>query len=285
MQATSSLSSVRSEKVCRDLENLLPTFAEGLIAQTPENGRFYREPDNVEEHHLDWHQYGIITHTKKVRDAYRTELLPLLESWGLAATTTRDLAATNASSWSRGELLEISIPLHDLGKFCRKHFWKDGVAVPDYNGHEALSREIVTTNASVRKVLVDAGLNEHDIQRVADLAGLHFELGKVRDVARQQQGYTIAFSQSASAQRIFHELVAQHPTYALEIGLWYVIDSMGKISLRFDAQSDPERIAAQPEMETELAAHGLRPSLINALMQYPVNMHVARAYLQVATAP
>ncbi len=276
-----SLSTIRSEKVCERLEELLPQLAHDLIAKVPENARFVADPDNIEEHHVDWHQYGIITHTKKVRVAYHAELSALLDSWRVSQSIMTTLTTKDAGAWSRGELLEISIPLHDLGKFQRRHYWQNGVPFPDYVGHETLSKSIVMTNPVVRQTLIDAGLEEHDIEHVANLAGLHFELGKVRDVARQHQGYTIAFSKSPEARQIFHELVVQHPSCALEIGLWYIIDSMGKISLRCDAASDHELLAMRPDREEDLSTHGLRPSLINALMQYPVNMHVAHEYLRV----
>ena len=280
-EIAAAFSTIRSENVCERLEELLPRLAHDLIAKAPENERFAAEPDSIEEHHVDWHQYGIITHTKKVREAYHTELAALLDSWGVIHSMIKALSSKEGGAWSRGELLEISIPLHDLGKFQRRHYWQSGVPFPDYVGHENLSKTIVMTNSTVRQTLIDAGLEESDIQHVADLAGLHFELGKVRDVARQHQGYTIAFSKSPEARQIFHDLVAQYPSYALEIGLWYIIDSMGKISLRCDASSDHELLAMRPEREKDLSSHGLRPSLINALMQYPVNMHVAREYLRI----
>jgi hypothetical protein len=281
IEIATALSTMRSEKVCERLEELLPRLAHELIAKVPENARFAADPDNIEEHHVDWHQYGIITHTKKVREAYHTELAALLDSWRVSHSMIKALSTKDEGAWSRGELLEISIPLHDLGKFQRRHSWQNGVPFPDYVGHENLSKTIVLTNSTVRQTLIDAGLDESDIQRVAELSGLHFELGKVRDVARQHQGYTIAFSKSPEARQIFHDLVAQYPSYALEIGLWYIIDSMGKISLRCDASSDHELLAMRPEREEDLSSHGLRSSLINALMQYPVNMHVAHEYLRV----
>lgn len=274
------LSSRRSQLVVQDLEAAIDGLAPSLMAQVPQNENFSKNPDSVEEHHVDWHQYGIITHTKKVREAYHRELMPLLESWGLAETATSYLSQQIGSGWTRGELLEISIPVHDLGKFARSHYWKDGVAYPDYVGHEAISKEIVLTNHAVRGILEKGGLTGVDVEHVADLAGLHFELGKVRDVARSKGGYSLAFAKSATAAETFQDLRARNPKYAPEIGLWYIVDSMGKISLRCDADDDHALAASRTAREADIVAAGLRPSLINALIQYPVNLHVAREYLK-----
>ena len=280
MVDNATLSTKRSQEVSCKLEACLMTLAPTLMADVPENENFSRNPDSVEEHHVDWHQYGIITHTKKVREAYTSELMPLLQSWGLGEKVAAYLSQRTPSGWSRGELLEVSIPVHDLGKFSRTHYWKDGKAYPDYVGHEALSERIVLTQNTVKEILASGGLTPADIAHVAALAGLHFELGKVRDVARSRGGYNLAFSKSVSAREIFDELQARHPEYAPEIGLWYIVDSMGKISLRCDADTDEALSASRPQREAEIASSGLRPTLVNALMQFPVNLHVAREYLQ-----
>lgn len=280
MVDNATLSTERSQGLSRKLEACLMTLAPTLMANVPENANFSQNPDSVEEHHVDWHQYGIITHTKKVREAYTSELMPRLQSWGLGEKVAAHLSQRTPSGWSRGELLEVSIPVHDLGKFSRSHYWKDGKAYPDYVGHEALSEKIVLTQNTVKEILASGGLTQADIAHVAALAGLHFELGKVRDVARSQGGYNLAFSKSVSAREIFDELQARHPKYAPEIGLWYIVDSMGKISLRCDADTDEALAASRPQREAEIASSGLRPTLVNALMQFPVNLHVAREYLK-----
>lgn len=280
MVDNATLSTERSQGLSRKLEACLMTLAPTLMANVPENANFSQNPDSVEEHHVDWHQYGIITHTKKVREAYNNELMPRLQSWGLGEKVAAHLSQRTPSGWSRGELLEVSIPVHDLGKFSRSHYWKDGKAYPDYVGHEALSEKIVLTQNTVKEILASGGLTQADIAHVAALAGLHFELGKVRDVARSQGGYNLAFAKSVSAREIFDELQARHPTYAPEIGLWYIVDSMGKISLRCDADTDEALAASRPQREAEIALSGLRPTLVNALMQFPVNLHVAREYLK-----
>lgn len=280
MTSQNVLSTQRSQQVSRDLEAAIEQLAPTLMANVPENDHFAKHPDSVEEHHVDWHQYGIITHTKKVREAYHNELMPLLNAWGLADKVSSYLSQSVGSGWTRGELLEISIPVHDLGKFARSHFYKDGKAYPDYVGHEAISEQIVLSNERVKGILASGGLMTGEISHVAALAGLHFELGKVRDVARSRGGYNLAFAKSSSATETFTELRSRHPNHAPEIGLWYIVDSMGKISLRCDADNDEALAASRPQRESDVAAAGLRPSLLNALIQYPVNLHVAREYLK-----
>jgi hypothetical protein len=280
--STTLLGSERSHKLAATLEDSLPSLARDLIPKLPENARFLQEPDHVEEHFPDWHQYGIITHTKRVRECFLGEFPALLESWQLSSEVQELFLQTPNGNWTKGELFEISIPLHDLGKFTRRHATIKGKLVQDYTSHEALSRIIVLSNPIIRETLRTHGLRDAEVAHVAELAGLHFELGKVRDIAKQNNGYTIEFAKGPKALETYREIIARYPTCAAEIGLWLIVDSMGKMSLRLEAENDLEREAAREQKQREIQETHLQPALINAVIQYPVNMHVGREYLREA---
>ena len=197
------LSSPRAGLVASELESLLHDLAREIIVDCPENQRFLINPDEVEEHHVDWHQYGIITHTIKVREALHQELMPQLKQWGMDRQALESLSTETRSGWTRGELLEVSVPLHDLGKFARKHTVINGRITPDYSGHEALSEAIVLRDPKLQIVFEKYGLKKEDVNHLAALAGLHFELGKVRDAAKCAGGFTMAFANSLEARNVF----------------------------------------------------------------------------------
>jgi hypothetical protein len=272
--------SERSRKLATILEEALPSLARELIPKLPENTRFLSEPDHVEEHFIDWHQYGIITHTKKVRESFQGEFPALLATWGLDSKVQAFFKEVPDGDWNRGELFEVSIPLHDLGKFTRRHAIFNGKLLPDYTAHEALSRIIILSNMFIRNTLRSHGLSDIEVAHVGELAGLHFELGKIRDVAKQSNGYTIEFAKSPKAIITYKEIASRYPAYATEIGLWFLVDSMGKMSLRLEAENDLEREAAREQKLREIREAGIEPALINAVIQYPTNVHVGREYLR-----
>lgn len=274
-----TLSSQRASRLAVAIEQQLTALAQRLIVPAAENSNFIKDPDDRLEHHVDWHQYGIITHTCKVREAFHNELMPLVAKWGMASAVTERFNQLIGNGWSRGELFEISIPLHDLGKFRRRHVLIGGALTPDYIGHEALSEEIVRKDSDIQRMMSEAGLDATQRTHVARLAGLHFELGKVRDLAKKHNGFTIAFSGSDAALKSYRSIQTQYPEYAVEIGLWYIVDSMGKMSPRLSADTDGEIASSRDAQVSNLTALSLPPTLIHAVLQYPVNLAVGRAYL------
>ena len=107
-----------------NLEKKLPQFARELISgnyhlSETERNIFLENYDSPEEHNPSWHQWGIATHSLKTREAYDTEFIDYLEAWGMTREINKYLGQ-EIDDTSKGELLRLSLPIHDLGKFLKK---------------------------------------------------------------------------------------------------------------------------------------------------------------------
>lgn len=72
------------------------------------NLSFAENPDFPEEHEPRWHQWGILTHTKKFAEYYRTEAQANLKSMGIDEKVAA-LLAERIGDWSKEDLLKISM--------------------------------------------------------------------------------------------------------------------------------------------------------------------------------
>ncbi len=257
----------------------LPRLAIGLIEERPENAHFKENPDDPVEHDAVWHQFGIITHTRKFAEFYRTEAQEYFQKWGVAESITAKLS-TPIDGKTKEELLRISIPLHDLGKFARGFKEKNGKMEPDYKGHEAKSESIIRENPEVKGLLQTYGLTEAQIDYIARCAGLHYELGKMRDEAKKSAlGFTIAFAQSEECRQACQEIASGFPEFQTEIGILFLCDNLAKTDVRIEAETDEEIENQSAQIERALQTRGLNPKLIGGVKQRPVNIAIAKEYL------
>ncbi len=258
----------------------LPRLAVGLIEERPENAHFKENPDDPVEHDAVWHQFGIITHTRKFAEFYRTEAQEYFQKWGLSETVASKLSG-QIDGKTKEELLRTSIPLHDLGKFARGFKDKDGKLEPDYKGHEAKSESIIRENPEIRGLLQQTyGLTDGQVDYIARCAGLHYELGKMRDAAKKSElGFTIAFAQSEGCRQACQEIASGFPEFQTEIGILFLCDNLAKTDVRIDAETDEEIESQSPQIEQALQSRGLNPKLIGGVKQRPVNIAIAKEYL------
>jgi hypothetical protein len=262
------------------LQDDLAAIAVGLMADVAENENFRRNPDSFIEHEPKWHQFGIITHTRKFLDHYQTDAGEYFEKWGISSQIERYLTE-RMDDKSKAELLPIGILLHDIGKFARGFKDKDGKVKPNYDGHEAKSEQAILREGNIRYRLQRNNLTDDEIKYIARCAGLHFELGKMRAKAKQSDwGYTIAFIESEHCQQVCTEIAQKFPEFKTEIGLLFLCDSMAKTDVVIDAETDLEIVEQTPYAEQVLLAQRLNPALIAAVKQGPVNIAVARKYLR-----
>lgn len=267
-------------KAVSDLLEKLPEMAAVLIENRPENVHFKENPDDPAEHEAVWHQFGIITHTRKFCQFYRTEAQEYLNRWGLLLKEEQYLK-DQIDGVPKDTLLQISMPLHDLGKFARGFKDKDGKLVPEYKGHEAKSEQIIQENSTVNGILKQMSLTEKQIDYIARCAGLHYELGKLRDTAKQTDlGYSIAFSESPECHEACTAIAQEFPEFQAEIGLLFLCDSLAKTDIRIDAEKDAEIESQSEIIEQQIAEKKLNPKLVGAVKQRPVNIAIAKKYLE-----
>jgi hypothetical protein len=234
------------------IDTRLPAIAREVIAHhldrsDPATRSFLADPDGREQHQTQWHQWGIITHTRVFLHHFDEDIPRFLREWGLWSDIDSILSAP-VDGVPRWSLLRISILLHDIGKFGartrgkhRFHFWK----------HEELSGRIIRSEIDLR----NDGLTPAQIEYVARTAEDHFVLGLLRKRARERGEYDAHFTRLPQFVDLAHQIKADHPDDFIEVGILFLGDSLAKV--------DP---AAGPEP---------------AVSQYDVNIAVARAYLAV----
>jgi len=261
------------DRVVKEIEERLPEIARGIIqtnARLPEEQkqRFLQDPDAIEEHEPCWHQWGIITHSRKFREVYDNKTARQLKEWGIEEQLEQEI-----DGQLKAELIRIAMPLHDLGKF------KKGASETAFTGHDKISEEIILSK-EFREVLKKYGLTQAQTEYIARCAGNHYELGCVRAWARKTKGYTIQYTQSQEFAETIQAQLQKYRGFEAEIGVLFLTDSLAKTDVTIKAETDEEINKNTPEAEQEIIERGLNPELIHAVRQTPVNIAVAREYLR-----
>lgn len=265
------------------LSEKLPCIANRIIDVTPENENFIKYPDDPMEHVPNWHQFGIITHSRIVLESYIRDVAILCVKWEVQDKIKSKLDV-KIDGRSKSDLIRIAIILHDIGKFARNIEIKNGIIEHNFYGHEAISEKlIISKNEYVNNILCfKFNLSSTQIDYIGRIAGLHFELGKSRDTARESiHGYTIDFSKTQECKNSLLNIASIFPEYKEEIGLLFLCDSLGKTDIRINANSDAEIEKNQPHIYETLKERNLNPKLVAAIKQLPVNLAIAKAYLQI----
>jgi hypothetical protein len=238
--------------VAATIDRELPQMAQSVIARhldlsDPPNRAFFRDPDNRDQHQKQWHQWGIITHTRVFLRLFDTDVPRYLEEWDVLENVDAVLDETIDGVPKRA-LLRIAILLHDIGKFGARTRSKTGF---HFAYHERLSGEIIRREIALARF----GLTPSQIDYVALTAEDHFVLGLVRKRARGSGLYDLRFVDSPMFLALSEQIKAEHPIDFVEIGVLFLGDSLAK---------------ANP-------AEGPGP----AVSQYDINITVARRYLAI----
>lgn len=160
------------ERIDRDL----PALARELIPRAPTaSASFLADPDGPEEHKPEWHQFGIITHTRRFVVALRDEVPPAL--WridaAIAGRVERYLDVP-IGDLSRRDLTLVAGYWHDIGKFTTRTLGRRGDW--RFRGHAGDSARLITGERADAADGLGAryGLDRAQIAYVARLADLHY---------------------------------------------------------------------------------------------------------------
>lgn len=168
--------SPRAERLLARIDRDLPELANVLIPRAPSaSPRFLAAPDAPAEHKPEWHQFGIITHTRHfvaaLRDAVPRALCRVDPT--IAARVERYLDG-QLGDFTRRELLLVAGYWHDVGKFTtrtqgRRGDWR-------FIGHAHDSARLITGEDAAASAGLGAryGLDAQQIAFVARLADLHY---------------------------------------------------------------------------------------------------------------
>lgn len=213
----------------------------------PENASFLAAPDAREQHQTQWHQWGILTHTRVFLQHYDRDIPRYLRTWGLYRPVDEVLCRCigDATKW---QLLRASILLHDIGKFSAR---TRGRTRFHFAHHEDQSGAIIRDELDLPAL----GFTPAQTDYVARTAQDHFVLGILRKAARERGEYDERFPHAPLFRSLCLQIKAAHADDYVELGVLFLGDSLAKV----DPASGPER----------------------AVSQYDVNLAVAREYLRI----
>ncbi|HEY8597485.1 MAG TPA: hypothetical protein VIL85_03585 [Thermomicrobiales bacterium] len=203
VNAGGNATSPRAERLLARIDQDLPDLAQALIPSSPSaSPRFLAAPDHPAEHKPEWHQFGIITHTRHFVAALRDAVPRAIRRVDptIAARVERYLDG-QLGDLSRRELLLIAGYWHDVGKFTtrtrgRRGDWR-------FIGHAHDSARLVTGEAATGGGLgARYGLDAAQIAFVARLADLHYAPMELK-LALDRAGGAIA------GRDVYAEIAAQ----------------------------------------------------------------------------
>lgn len=280
-----------TREITEGLFGRLPEIAKQLTSKylnqsIESNRRLTQNPDDPAEHQPQWHEWGIVTHTRMV-DQYMRDNVPVyLKEWGLdeQVMSHMDERIGDKTKW---ELMQISTPLHDLGKFAKRQVYhnKRKKLEWSYDEHEQKSGEIVRFPAFTGMLRDEYGLTREQIEYVAQCAERHYELAYIRDKAKtSQEGFTLKFIHGDTFEEPADELMKKFKGYEPELGLYYLADSLAKVEVHIPAETDEDIVAQESVIQDKIQELGLDPKLAGAIRQNPVSVASAKRFLQMWAA-
>ena len=170
---TNPVLSARAAALLARIDRDLPTLARELIPQSPSvSARFLERPDDPGEHKPEWHQYGIITHTRQFVVALRDAVPGALRRIDPAiAARAEAYFATPLDDLTRWEVLLVAGYWHDVGKFTTRTIGRRG----DWRfiGHAHDSARLIAAGPD-GGLGARYGLTATQTAFVARLADLHY---------------------------------------------------------------------------------------------------------------
>lgn len=259
-----------------DISEILETELPDIIKKIAEEYKippYIDNPDFLEERLCSWHQFGLLTHTKKVRRVFLNELNGLLKEWRLQ-DKVESYFSKDIDGVERKTLFEISIPLHDLGKIvCYSDERVD-------REHEKASKTLISTGF-LKEELSNFGLSDGHRAYLEQCIETHDVLGKkLRDVLKHKGNLRLDYVSSRNINNLCKDLARDYFSIKTEIGIFFLCDLLGKTDLRVSAENDMEIMQQETNIQEILEERGLSQKLKQAVMQLPVNLKLSEIYLK-----
>ncbi len=242
------------------------------VAKRYEVAEYQSNPDFLEPRMYSWHQFGLLTHTRKVRDYFRDSMDFKLTKWGVYSEVERSLNV-RIGDIRKKDLLEAAILLHDLGK------------IPSLGDtrinrvHEMMSLKLLEENP-IKEILASYNLTKDQINYLGYCVKAHDVLGKeIRDKLKHQGNLNFSYLGSVSRSSIIQNTDLDKEMLS-EIGVFFLCDTMGKTDIYINAASDEEINLKKKQIESLLESRGLPNQLVNAVMQFPVSIKLSEIYFK-----
>lgn len=265
----------RIDEINSNLEDIAKFIVSKEIEQEKDNlirqykQQFFMQLDFPEQHKPNWHQWGIITHSRNCLDMYNNEGIEYLKSWGKFNFIEKCLSK-KIDGLAKSELINLGILLHDMGKLKKQYKIELNMKVKySFNNHEACSQEIIRTD--IYSLLHDYyGLTDMQIKYISACASYH---GLIRKLCKTFK-YSIEFTKTDEFKNyMLHEL-ASLEEYKIEIGILFLADSYAKTNVAFENKRDED-------IMKDLILQNLNPKLINAVHQKAESIEIAKRYFDI----
>jgi hypothetical protein len=263
------------DKITKEINENLESLGRKIITEQIKQSKnslfnlyrkeFFLEIDSPLQHQTKWHQWGIITHTRKFLEMYKQEVQEDLKHWGVSEIVDKKLSE-EIDGISKEKLLYIAILLHDIGKFQKTYIEHSNLKVTfRFKNHEKYSQHIIE-NELYPLLHNHYRLTKQQISYIGICARYHFELGFIREEAKKTEyGYSLKFVHS----ELFHELISKRintfKAYSIEVGILFLGDSYAKTE-----------IGSLQDLEKQ----NQESRLFFAVQQKEVNIEVAKAYFR-----
>lgn len=241
------------------------------IAKEHNISKYVQDQDFLEKRLHSWHQFGLLTHTKKVREVFLNELDSLLQDWKVYGSVKKELNR-KVHGVKKSKLLEISMPLHDLGKIL---CYGDSRTNRE---HEKLSGFLMETSR-ISDLLDQSGLSSIHRSYIREYVETHDLIGKrIRDELKHEGKLRLDFLSNNEVKEKCRRLGDEQENIKFELGVYFLCDLLGKTDIRIEANNDAELVSKENWIEKTLSDRNLYPELKKAVLQLPVNIGLAKEY-------
>lgn len=232
--------------------------------------QFFIEIDCNKQHKFNWHQWGIVTHSRKCMDMYDNEIDQYLKRWKVKDIIDKYLSE-EIDSIKKSKLIYLGILLHDLGKFKKKYIIESNSKVKwSFNQHELYSQQIILEE--IYPLLHGYyQLSKKQIEYISICARYH---GLIRQIIKKSGlNYSNDFIQSAKFQTLLKIELTELEQYKIEIGLLFLTDSCGKTGIDYNKNDQ--------EILEDLKQQNLTLKLTKAVQQKKESINVAERYFNI----
>ncbi len=278
MNVNKKILSVSIEEIIKEVNLNLEDIAKSIVAKEIEQEdndlikqykqQFFVEIDSNKQHKFNWHQWGIITHSRNCMTMYDNEVKQYLKAWSKFEITEKYLLE-KIDGITKSKLIYLGILLHDIGKFKKQYsIESNGKVKYSFNKHELYSQEIIQND--LYPMLKDYyGLTNMQIEYISMCSRYH---GFIRKISKKSKyGHSVEFAQSETFKDTVLNELSSLEEYKVELGILFLVDSCAKTDIAFENKTDKELLK-------DLELRNLNPKLINAVKQKSSSIEIAKSY-------
>jgi len=253
--------SIVFKEIISEKDNLLKLYKQ----------QFFMEIDCNKQHKYNWHQWGIISHSRNCMYMYDNEIIKYVKKWDVIETINEQLSE-KIDNIKKSKLIYLGILLHDLGKFKKRYIIEPNCKVKwSFNQHELYSQQIILEE--LYPLLHEYyQLSKKQIEYIAICAKYH---GLIRHIIKKSGlDYSSEFIQSEKFKNLLLNELSGLEKYRVEIGLLFFADACAKTDVYFYNRNDNEIL-------NDLKIRKLNPKLLSAVRQKEQSIEVVKQYFKI----